>query len=229
VSDCGKGAAPLATVVVTFYRGRELLAEALRSLDRQTWKGFDAVLVDDGSAEDVSGGEFARPWLRYLRQENAGAPAAKNRGVAAGKGRYVSFLDYDDVMHPERLARLLAASERTPAAAVVVGGIKNFRTTSVQTDIEPVVAGVCGGGVLVRRDVFGKDGAGPFDEGLRLNYFMDWWMRLDRARFPVVECRDAVCYRRLHDANSSLIGAETLKKGATRVIFDALKRRRQGG
>lgn len=222
-------AEPTVSVVLTFFEGREFLRAALESLDRQTWKGFDAVLVDDGSREDLRDEGFARPWLRVVRQPNAGAPAAKNAGVRAARGDFVTFLDYDDLMHPRRLEVFRDAVTAHPGAAVFVGGVRNFRTTKTETRLEPVVAGVCGGGVLVRRDAFAPDAVGAFDETLKLNYFMDWWMRRDRARLEVVECLDAVCYRRLHDRNASLVGARELEKGATQVIFNALKRRRDGG
>jgi LmbE family N-acetylglucosaminyl deacetylase len=99
---------PLVSVIVrTRDRGR-LLAQALRSLDAQTYRRFEVVLVNDGGAPPPLPADFAPRVTRVDLPENRGRAAAANAGLAAAHGDYVAFLDDDDVAEPEHLATLVA-------------------------------------------------------------------------------------------------------------------------
>lgn len=115
---------PVATVVVpTFGRPRQLQA-CLEALAGQTLQEpWEAVVVDDGSPEQLTGlaGSFVgRLDLRLIRQANAGPAAARNRGVAEARGQFVAFTDDDCRPEPAWLETLLAAAREKPGA--LVGG-----------------------------------------------------------------------------------------------------------
>jgi glycosyltransferase involved in cell wall biosynthesis len=96
---------PFYSVVIPTYNRGELLRETLQSVLRQDCDDFEVIVVDDGSTEDLSpfASEF-RDRARFLRQDNAGPSAARNRGVAEANGEYVAFLDSDDVWLPWTLS-----------------------------------------------------------------------------------------------------------------------------
>ena len=106
-------AAPTVSVLVPLYQGEPWIAAALDSILAQTFEDFEVMLVDDGSTD--GGGEIARAYaqrdgrVRYLWQENAGLPGARNTGLAAASGTYIGFLDADDLWLPDKLERQLAA------------------------------------------------------------------------------------------------------------------------
>ncbi|TFG55950.1 MAG: glycosyltransferase family 2 protein, partial [Deltaproteobacteria bacterium] len=95
----------VAVSVVIPFRGRiPWLREAVDSVLAQTFRDFELILVDDGSTENVSG----EPWVRhesvhYFRQDPRGPGAARNQGLPLARGRYVAFLDSDDLFLPEKL------------------------------------------------------------------------------------------------------------------------------
>lgn len=100
----------VSVIIPTFNRG-SLLAEAASSCLAQTWQKIEIIIVDDGSTdgtEEVVAEQLVRGWagrnIKYHRQENAGASAARNRGLALAAGDYVQFLDSDDLLFKEKIA-----------------------------------------------------------------------------------------------------------------------------
>ena len=95
------------SVVVPVYNAEKYLAQCLESLENQTFRKIEVICVDDGSTD--SSGEIIDSFVsrdkrfRKVIQENAGAGAARNRGLAMARGEYIIFLDADDYFAPEML------------------------------------------------------------------------------------------------------------------------------
>lgn len=111
----------LITLVVPVYNAGPWLAPCLESVAAQTHSAWECVLVDDGSTDGSAAACDA--WaekdrrFRALHQPNAGPSAARQAGVAAARGEYIAFLDGDDLLRPEYLARLLALARGHEAQA----------------------------------------------------------------------------------------------------------------
>lgn len=97
----------LVSVVVPVYNREGRVAEAVESLRAQTWKNFEAVVVDDGStdatADVVAALAEADPRVRLVRAPHGGVSAARNRGMTEARGELIAFLDSDDVYMPRKL------------------------------------------------------------------------------------------------------------------------------
>lgn len=114
---------PLVSVVMANFNGAAFLAEALRSALAQSLASLEVVLADDGSTDDslaiARGIAAADPRLVVLPPARNGGPgAARNRGLDAARGQWIAVMDSDDLMHPERLERLVAAAGRAGADIV---------------------------------------------------------------------------------------------------------------
>ena len=115
--------APTFSVIVPLRDAAPFVAEAIASVQAQTAADWELIVVDDGS-EDGGAGVVARvrePRLRLLRQENAGALAARRAGLAVARGDLVVFLDADDRLRPDALARFRAALAGRSDVAVAYG------------------------------------------------------------------------------------------------------------
>lgn len=114
----------LVSVVVPTYNRLVLLGEAIESLTRQTWPSIEVIVVDDGSTDGtfahwemkLAAWTDARRTFRIVTQENAGVSAARNAGTRAARGEFFVYLDSDDRLHPEAIARYVEALRRHDAA-----------------------------------------------------------------------------------------------------------------
>ena len=104
---------PEISVIVPIFNLGAYGVAAVRSLLAQDFKDFEALLVDDGSKDGSGTAAFAAaggdPRFRLLRQDNLGLPAARNRALAAARGRFLAFLDGDDRYSPVFLGRMRRA------------------------------------------------------------------------------------------------------------------------
>ncbi len=122
----------LVSVIIPTYNRAHRLIETLDSVYIQTYRPIEVIVVDDGSTDntaDVFAGWQAEnsddPSFRValFRQENRGAPTARNRGAIESRGEYLDFWDSEDLMHPERIEKQVIASQRHKADVVVCDAI----------------------------------------------------------------------------------------------------------
>jgi glycosyltransferase involved in cell wall biosynthesis len=108
-------AAPLTTIVITTHNRPDYLDRAVRSALAQTVQEVEVVVVDNGSTPP-SAPASTDPRLRLIRRrDGAGGPsAARNAGLAAARGQWITFLDDDDELAPEMIERSLVAAESSP-------------------------------------------------------------------------------------------------------------------
>jgi glycosyltransferase involved in cell wall biosynthesis len=120
---------PAVSVVIPSYNRAHLLADAFESVRCQTYTDWELIVVDDGSVDDtravvtkLSAGTPQR--VHYEYQQNQGPAAARNRGVACARGRYIAFLDSDDAWLPHHLQNCVAALEASPDVDWVYGACR---------------------------------------------------------------------------------------------------------
>jgi cellulose synthase/poly-beta-1,6-N-acetylglucosamine synthase-like glycosyltransferase len=99
--------APLVSVVIPAYNAERFLGRAMRSALAQTYPLLELIVVDDGSTDGTAGviRSFRDRRVRHLFGPNRGQGAARNQGIRASAGRYVTFLDADDVYLPDKVRR----------------------------------------------------------------------------------------------------------------------------
>jgi glycosyltransferase involved in cell wall biosynthesis len=101
------------SAVVPAYNATRTLPATIASIRSQSVEVLEIIVVDDGSKDDTL--ELARSLgARVITQANAGHAAARNTGIAAAEGRYVAFLDADDLWLPDKLERQLDEIRRNP-------------------------------------------------------------------------------------------------------------------
>jgi len=111
----GPGEPGLVSVVIPTYDRSDLLRQAVESVLDQTYRPVEILVVDDGSTDDTPEVVAAYgPPVRYIRQENAGVSAARNRGMRHARGEFVALLDSDDAWDPWKLEAQIALLRAHP-------------------------------------------------------------------------------------------------------------------
>lgn len=116
----GAGEYNLVSVVIPVYNRRDLLRRALASVAGQSWRPIEAVVVDDGSEEDIGAvvAEFGG-MARMFRQANSGVTAARNRGLQEARGEFIAFLDSDDWWDLSKISAQVALLRARPDVVMV--------------------------------------------------------------------------------------------------------------
>lgn len=101
----------LVSVIMPTYNCGRFIREAIDSVLAQTYQSWELLIVDDGSTDDTQAivGSCTDERIRYMRNErNTGGALTRNRALREAKGRYIAFLDADDVWLPEKLEKQIA-------------------------------------------------------------------------------------------------------------------------
>lgn len=110
----------LVSVIIPVYNHEPELKEALASIAAQTYKNVEVIVVDDGSEGEIrklGNEEIKGVLVKLIRQENKGAPAARNRGLQEANGEYVIFWDADVVGEPQMLEKMYQMLQDHPEAS----------------------------------------------------------------------------------------------------------------
>ncbi|MDB4906516.1 MAG: hypothetical protein JWO05_1300 [Gemmatimonadetes bacterium] len=216
------------TVIIPVHNGTQFLPEAIDSILAQEFDTVEIVVVDDGSAEDVKAAVGAlRVPVRYERQANAGAAAARNRGIAAASHETIAFLDVDDLWPPGSLSMLAGELLANPGVDVARGLAQPMRLSAEgrmtflggPRDAFPSYIGAC----LYRRRAFRR--VGLFDASLRFSEDDDWFRRAVEHELPMIRLDAVTLLVRRHPGNSTK-DLSMVQLQALRVMKMALERQR---
>ena len=107
---------PVVSVIIAAYQAPNYLKQAIESVQSQTFRDYEIIVVDDCSGEEYTSQYYLPEEATLIcHKERYGAPAApRNTGIRAARGKYVAFLDHDDVWLPDKLAVQVQALEDNP-------------------------------------------------------------------------------------------------------------------
>ena len=198
---------PIVSVIIPCYNAEKTLPTTILSLRQQTYQDFEVILIDDGSSDHT------RELMEQLKkdsgldiktatQENSGVSAARNHGIELARGKYLCFLDADDVYQRRFLERTVGACETLGVEAVLTYQDRDvdkvMRDTSAvtldpeKTDISSFMEhfmyhkeDIHFGGLLYRRDIVGR-------ENIRFSVGTKYGEDLEFAWKYLTNCREGV-------------------------------------
>ena len=135
----------LVSCIIIFFNAEEFFEEAIESVFSQSYDNWELLLADDGSTDSSTAiaHKYAQQYpdkVRYVEHEshqNRGMSATRNLGIRNARGKYIAFLDSDDVWLPQKLEQQVAIMESHPEAGMVYGkAIYWFSWTGKPEDIQ---------------------------------------------------------------------------------------------
>ncbi len=187
---------PSISVIIPTFNRRGKVLQAIASVLAQTCRPDEVIVVDDGSTDGSAAAiRKAFPAITVIRQENCGVSAARNTGIRAATGDWLTFLDSDDEWKPEKLKKQLTYTierEKFRVSQTDEIWIRNGRFVNPMKKHEKKegwffkealkLCLVSPSAVIIRSDVFRE--IGLFDETLPACEDYDFWLRV-LAREPI--------------------------------------------
>lgn len=201
----------LVSCIVPVFNGERYLGEALESILAQTYRPIEIIVVDDGSTDTTPAvAACYQDRIRYVRQDNAGAPSARNLGLSLSSGEFVAFLDADDLWRSEKLERQMRRFDVRPELELCVTYLQNFWIAELKAEekrfkghrLSEPGPGYVTQTLVARRSAF--DRVGMFDESLQVGDPTDWFLRAGERGLVTELLTDVLVNRRMHDNNMSM-------------------------
>jgi glycosyltransferase involved in cell wall biosynthesis len=115
---------PLVSILIPAFNSQEWIADTLRLAIAQTWPLKEIIVVDDGSTDQTLAvaRQFESDGVRVFAQKNQGAAAARNKAFSLSQGDYIQWLDADDLLAPDKIAKQLGALGESPNKQTLLSG-----------------------------------------------------------------------------------------------------------
>ena len=217
---------PIVSVIIPYYNRADTIDETLGSLDSQTFKNFETILVDDGSNEQSSIDKINaikeyRKKITVISQKNNGVSSARNKGIASSRGKYIICLDSDDLIDPTFIEKAVIILETNPGAYFVTTFMEVFGTTNgvyEHSDLNPVT--LLENNTIITASMFRKEvwqNTGGYKSGIG---YEDWefWINANENGYfgyqikePLFKYRTALTSRYIDDKGSHWKNTKLIK------------------
>ena len=225
---------PLISVIVVTYNRALFLPGALESIQRQTFRDYEIILVDDGSTDNTK--EIAENYkeVRYIYQEHGGISKARNTAVKAARGKWIATLDSDDLWESEKLQKQVDYLQFHPECRIVYTAFRNFSDVP-EKDLDERQKELLHATIdwylpsaLIDTRLF--DEVGLFDENLVYGEDTDWNLRLRFLRIDMEHyINEALYLRRIHSMNISSTSQKIRNLDFWKMVTDAYRKTKRTG
>ena len=213
----------LISVIIPVYNTETFIGEAIESVLHQDYAPLEIIVVDDGSTDATVDVVKKFKKIRYVFQENSGAPTARNHGLELAQGEIVCFLDADDLWPENKIDLQLLRFKQDPTLEIVIGRQRQYRLFGrdaqglvFKLGDEPEMV-LSLGASLFRRSVFEK--VGLFDAELLHTDDWDWIIRAKDLGVSIGIFPEVTLINRLHENNITRD-----QEGGKRYLLKMLKK-----
>ena len=176
------------SIIIPVYNGAKTLLDTIKSIEKQTFRDFEVIIVNDGSTDNTLNifEKFSEKYklennYYFFNQENKGAPAARNRGLKEAQGRFLFFCDDDAVLRSDALEKMMKFLQADNSIAYTYSsfywGKKLFKLWPFDAERlkkMPYIHTMA----LIRRETFPVNG---WDESIKKLQDWDLWLTMLEA------------------------------------------------
>jgi glycosyltransferase involved in cell wall biosynthesis len=208
---------PTISVIIPTYNAERTILETIKSVQQQTFPDFEIIVINDGSTDKTIEllQNIKDNRLKIFSYENSGLSVARNRGITNASGKYLAFLDADDLWTLDKLELQLAVLQQHPDAGVAyswtyfmdeqgkssIPGVSIFFEGDVQANLLVNNFIASGSNPLILREAI--ESTGEFDPTLKSCEDWDYWLRLAAHWHFVVVPKHQIFYRQSLSSMSS--------------------------
>jgi len=209
---------PLVSVITCCYNSVMFLQKTIDSVREQTFQDFEYIFIDGGSTDGTL--EIINFYVndepekfKLVHQKTKGLMRARNIGIQCATGRYICFIDGDDIWHTQKLARQIAFYEQHLEYGLVFANCVNIDEegiiipgTGKKNTPDLTIFGlfkhcyIPNPTVMVKKEIY--DEIGCFDETLPYSEDWDMWLRI-AIKYPLAYIPDVLAWYRVHRNNMS--------------------------
>lgn len=224
---------PAVSVIIPAFNRAQYIGRAIESAIDQSFDDHEIIVVDDGSTDETAAVVARYPSVRYLYQANAGIGAARNCGIQAARGRFLTFLDSDDLWPRDKLMIQIRAMRENSQVDVLYGHARQFLSPQGSSGMkDPThfvgapVPGYLPGTMLATSDAFTR--VGLFPTAWVVGEAMDWHLRAVEQGLRIMLLPEVLLFRRLHADNQGRQRRDA-RGDYVRILKASLDRRRASG
>ena len=218
---------PLISVLMPAYNSEKYIAEAIQSILNQTFQNFEFHIINDGSSDGTAGviDSFNDPRIvKSHEPKNRGLVATRNALIGRARGKYIAYLDNDDIAFPDRLEKQLAFLEADKADLcsgayqtfnMETGKRRNSKERYTDSDIKALISvycPLCNPAVMGRTEIFKKF---PYKSGNDHAEDYSLWQEIALAGYRLANLKDQLITYRIHPKQIS-----RLQSANATAIFD---------
>jgi glycosyltransferase involved in cell wall biosynthesis len=202
---------PLISVIIPVFNRDALITQTLKSVMKQSYRPIEVIIVNDGSTdntEDVvcqwkSENENSILKIKYVKQNNKGACAARNTGLKMAEGNYIQFLDSDDFLKEDKILKQMEILKNEKADIVVCDYERHYSDGSIKTysNFNPYNIVRDGGSVWISTPLIeaGLAKRISWDEKLNQNQDSDYITRVFLLARKVIHNEGSLCIYQFHE------------------------------
>ena len=218
---------PLVSVIIPTYNKSHFLKHTIESVINQTYSNIEIIVIDDGSTDNTE--ELAKSYgskIKYIKQNNLGGTASRNTGIKSATGKYLNFLDHDDLFLPEKIEKQVRVLESNPKVGFV--HCRYFFIDEIGKQLAKVfilpegniykklIAGcfIWSGAPLIRKSCIDK--VGIFDESI---WSSDWdmWLRIVKEETRIACVQEPLGEYRIHH-ESTMLNVEKTENDDVKIL-----------
>lgn len=176
---------PLISVIVPTYNRLELLRRALASIDAQTYRNYEAIVINDGGVNAAGVVKDFKKTVYIDLPRNCGLPAARNAGLYKARGDWIAYLDDDDWFYPCHLDALIKWANQYRFIYTNADYLGYNDQIKPYMDVDPAPGNILSHNITpvccVLHDYLLLAEAGYFDETLHNHEDWDLWIRMSKV------------------------------------------------
>ena len=195
------------STIIPVHNCARFLGEAIQSVLDQSHQPDQIIVVDDGSTDSSPSIAASFSEIMLIKQENSGPSAARNAGIKAAMGDFITFLDCDDKWLPEKLATQVEYHTKHATVDISFTHMRNEKWHDLPDQdwaarlLEDDVPGIFAGTLMVRKSTFLE--VGLYDSDFDMGENAEWFARAVDKNIRHFVIPETLYIRRIHGSNMS--------------------------